>query len=176
MPLYRSTAATPAADNALLGWTYDPSAAVNATALTAGVLYMGRLLIPVACTVTNVLLIITTGGTTLSNSFAALFDSSGNRLGVSADQSTPFQSAGNKTVALSAPVAVAAGYYYGAVLTNGTTPPSVARATSSGAANIGLTSTTFRNYTSGTSQTAVPSSVALGSASGNANAWWFGVS
>jgi hypothetical protein len=82
--------------NDLLGWTYDPAmaGATGVTLSAAATLQLGRIPLPAAMTVTNV--IVNGGsvpGVTLTHSYLALFKSDGTIIGQTADQSTPWQSA-----------------------------------------------------------------------------------
>lgn len=78
-------------DIGLLAWTYDPQNVANTITPTAGNLYGHKVLIPVAMTVSKIGLIqkaAGTGATSLANCFVALYDATGTRLGVSADQAS----------------------------------------------------------------------------------------
>lgn len=74
------------------------------------------------------------------------------------------------------PYTLAAGSYYGALLSVGTTPATfqTGHATSSSTLNIGLT--IGRYLTSGSGLTSLPSSVTLAAASASFRAWWFALS
>lgn len=165
-----------AADNGLISWAYDIVAAANNTALTAGVVYLVRVTVPAATTITNVVMFVNTAGVTLSNCYVALFDTSGTRLGVSADRSTAWQSSGTKVNPLTSPVSVTAGSYYAAMLANGTTPPTVQRGVSASSVNLSLAAPNLRFAQSGTGQTAIPASITMGSTTGNSNSWWMALS
>ena len=83
----------------LVGWNFDPTAA-SATFLlnSAARLFLMRIPIVVATTVTNVIVRLVTNGATLANSFVALYESSGILIGQSADQSASWDLAGNEGV------------------------------------------------------------------------------
>lgn len=157
------------------GWVFDPALIAGSATLTAGVVYLSKIRVP-AGTVTNLVFQTTANGTTLSNCYAALFNTSGTRLGVSADQTTPWTAAGTQTAALTTPYSAAAGYYYVAILCNGTTPPTFVRAGNTAGVNVGLTAGSHRFCTSGTSQTAMPAAITMGSAAAAAQAIWAAVS
>lgn len=113
-------------DYGYISWSYDPAFGASAsTAPTAGQAY--GVLVPIRqnTTITNVVLSIGFAGATLTSGqcFAGLMDHSGNLLSATADQSTTWQSAGLKTMALTAPQAVTPGMYYVAFFGNGTTMP-----------------------------------------------------
>lgn len=164
-----------AVDSGLLAWSFDPTIATQTFLTTAGVLYLSRVVLTGQQTITNGLVGLTTAGGTLTSgqNFLALYNSSGTRIAVSADQTTAFATAGLITAAWTTPVSNAApGIYYVGVLCNGGTAVTLASGTTLKPGNVslgnaGLTTATSRYLTSGTSQTATPSSVTLGSASGN---------
>lgn len=168
-------------DHNLITWTMDPALTQAGTILTSGVLYLARMKLPEASTVTNIIASVTTGGASLtaSQNFAALYTSTGTRIAITADQSASWTGSGAKTMALAGgPYTLSAGTYYGALLANGTTPPTFLRAhgVSTSTLNIGLTAAAGRSLTSGTSQTSPPASVTLGSASLDFKAWWLALS
>lgn len=164
-----------AVDSALLAWAFDPTIATQTFTTTAGVLYLTRVVLTSQQTITNGLIGLTTAGGTLTSgqNFLALYNSSGTRIAVSADQTTAFATAGLITAAWTSPVSnAAAGIYYVGVLCNGGTAITVASGTTLKPGNVslgnaGLTTATSRYLTSGSAQTVTPSSVTLGSASGN---------
>jgi hypothetical protein len=163
-----------AADHGFLAWSYDPGVSSGTTATAAGVLTLARVRVPKATTVSAIWLSVSTAGATLANSFVGLYDAAGTRLGVSADQSTALQTTGLKNIALTAPVAVTAGYHYVAILTNGTTQPSLLRGATSGfgVVNAGLSAPNLRFATSGTGLTALPSTITMSATTGAQAATW----
>lgn len=167
------------ADHALIGWNFDPAAATGSTALTAGVLYLHRVILRKAATVTNLIAAVTTSGSTLTagQNLAGLYDANGNLLASTADQSSAWTSTGIKTMALTVAQALAAGTYYVGLLSNGTTPPTFARGSilSASMVNVGLTVATGRFTTYGTTQTSLPT-VTMSSAAFSANAYWVALS
>jgi hypothetical protein len=81
--------------NDLLGWTFDPAFARGTSGgLSPTYLSVGRIPLPAAMTVTNVLVRVVTLGVTLTHSFLALFKSDGTIIGQSADQSTAWETGG----------------------------------------------------------------------------------
>lgn len=170
------------ADHGFVAWTQDPATlGASDDATTAGVLYLMKVkVVDRSTVVTNVHVIVGTGGSTLTagQNLAGLYSSSGVLLSGSADQTTAFGTAGFKTIPLSAAQTLAVGTYYVGVLTNGTTPPRLLRGTSFSASglNAGLTTATSRYLTSGTTQTALPTPVTLGSASTSGVARWAALS
>lgn len=170
------------ADQGLIAWTTDP-AEVSGTnfTLAAGTIYLGKVKIVNRSTVvTNILMRIFAAGTTLTagQNFVGLYDSSGNRLAISADQTTAFGTVGNKTIPLTAPVTLAVGTYYVAFLSNGTgTQPSVAGgAGNSDLTNIGLATSAARFLNTAAGNTALPATITLGSQSVNPASRWAGLS
>jgi parallel beta-helix repeat protein len=170
----------------LVEWNYDPIAAVastaNSTTLASGTVQLVKITAQTGGTVNNIIVNCLALGSTLTSgqNFAAIFDSSGNRLGITADQTTAWGSTGLKTMALTAGVTLTAGAdYYIAFLSVGTTPPKFAQ-TGVGSfleVNVGLGSTVLRFCTNVTGQTAMPSSLTLSSNSGSgALTIWVGLS
>lgn len=168
------------ADHGLLAWSFPVTEAGNNSTLTAGVVTLVRVKLDTAQTISNVHCYIVTAGSGLTSGqcFGALFDTSGTRLGLSADQATAWASGGDRPMALTTPYAATAGHYYVALLANGTTPPALARSTSAGtpAGNYGLGVAASRFATIGTGQTAMPSTVAPASFGRSVAGFWAGLS
>jgi hypothetical protein len=168
------------ADHNLKAWTFDPAIAQSAAAPAAGVLHLGKIKLGTASSVTNIIATVTATGSGLTSgqNFAGLYNSSGTLIATTADQTSSWGSAtAAKTMALTGgPYTLAAGTYYGALLANGTTPPSflTGHATSQSTLNIGLT--TGRYLTSGSGLTTLPSSVTLASGTLSNRGWWFALS
>ncbi len=145
-----------------LAWNYDPVLCSAASNLTTQTVAVAKVVLPVAITVTNIAFHLVNAGVSLTSgqSFVGLYDSTGARQAVSADQSTSWTSTGLKTVAMASSYAAAAGTYYVALLCNGTTPMGPARTNSSGAiiANAGLSVANYRFGIAATGQTALPGS------------------
>jgi hypothetical protein len=163
-------------DHGYTGWTCDTQFAGSSTILaTAGVVYAAKIKLPVAATVNSIACRITTAGGTLTNAFIGLYDSTGTRRAVSADKSAVWNVAGYYENAMTTPYAAAAGTYYAAVVVgSATTLPTFARSANSNILNDGLTAAGgFRAWSSGTAQTALPSSVTLsGTTAMNQNLWF----
>jgi hypothetical protein len=167
-------------DHDLLAWNFSVAVASGATGPTSGTVTMVKLWFRQALTVTNVAIGLGAAGVTLTagQNFAGLYDSSGNRLGVTADQAANWVSSGFKEMALTVPVAVAAGAYYVAILSNGTTPPTLARGgiLTASFANAKLTATTGAFTTGPAAQTTLPVSITMASRTLSPNPVWAGVS
>lgn len=156
---------TPALHGAL-AWTTDPIDITGGTSMTVtgGVIYLFKVQLIKAATLTGAVIRIQTAGATQTQGYVGLYDSAGNLVAVSANQTTAWQSTGDKTIAFTAPVTLASGTYFLAFLSQATTP---ARPLSSGAIttpNMNLSAGNHRTATSGTAQTALPSTITLGSA------------
>lgn len=164
-------------DHGFAAWTVDPVTAGSSTTPTAGVLYMFKLKMVTSVTIAGMGIHVATAGSGLTSSYLALHDASGARLGVTAAQTTSWQSSGWKAHALVSGVAVTPGTYYGSLLIgNGSsTAPAVARASSSAVSNANLTAPGLRYGTSGTGQTSVPSSVTLSAVAADSIAWFVGL-
>ena len=163
-------------DMNMKAWTQDPAGCGSVgSASTSGVMYLSRVLLRNAGTVSNLYYTVATAGSglTAGQNWCGLYDSTGTKLAEGPDQSTVMTSLGTKTVAIT-PQALAAGSYYIALLTNGTTPPQFMRGNgaSGSALNVGLTAATGRFLDFGTGQTTLPASVTLSSAAFNAAARW----
>jgi hypothetical protein len=168
---------TPAASG-FIAWTFDPMMCyVGATAFTAGVLVLAAVRIPKATTVTNVILNVMTAGSGLTSgqNFACLYQG-GNLLAATADQTTPWQSTGLKTMALTAPQSVSAGLAYVGAFCNGTTRPQFAAPIASQAAgNLAAINAVMRSaFDSHTSLTTAPPA-SLGTLT-STTAYWAAVS
>lgn len=148
-------------------WAGSPGNCTSG-ALTFGRIQLNKVWLRAAATLSTVHLNIAVAGAGLTSSqnFVALYDSSGNQVAISADQTTAWGTTGIKDTALVTPYAAAAGGYYVAVLSNGsTTAPSLTAHRTSGSAmiNYGLTLATARTLQTGTGNTSMPSSITLGS-------------
>jgi len=163
-------------DQSLAGWSFDPVLAVNTSILpSAGVMHMARVAIPNGATITNILMDVTTAGAGLTSSGAAIYQN-GVLLGQTADQSTNWTTTNTKTMPLSGgPITAASGYIYIAVWANGTTLPTLARATGRSNINVGTVSTNYRFASSGSSITTTPPAT-LGSLAASSVSWWLAIS
>lgn len=90
-----------------LAWAFDPVMCNNTyTLATAGTMYVIRIPIKKAMTISNIHLSIATGGGTLANSYVAIYQNN-TLLRQSSDQSTSWQSADFKTISITATNVVA---------------------------------------------------------------------
>lgn len=157
----------------LLGWAFDPVIVTGTQILISGSIYWIKIPVRKAVTITNVRYTIATAGATLTagQNLIGLYDATGTRLGVSADLSADWVGAvGTRETPLGAPVAVAAGFYYAAMMSNGTTPITVTRgqSVSTSAINQGGS----LRYVETTGNTSLPASFVPGSANQSASARW----
>lgn len=150
-----------------LAWTYDPALTAGSTSLITGQMFMARIDLKVAATISAVYYAINTvgSGLTAGQNLVGLYDASGNLLATSADQSAAWTSVGQKTFTLGSPYSAAAGTYYVGFLSNGTTPVGILRALGSGSqgvvVNPGLTASNARWATTGAGLTTVPATVTM---------------
>lgn len=184
--LYPTTIPTAldARDHGIVGWTYDPAGVQAGTALpTAGLAQVARIRV-LSSVVTNILVHVTTGGTSLTagQCFAALYNDAGALLGggaVTADQSTPWASTGLKTMALTVAQGVTTNAWYRVLMWfNGSAGPQLSRA-GTGAiaalANVGMSAPTLRFSTADAGlTTAAPANI--GAQTAAAIPWWVGLS
>lgn len=160
-----------------ISWAYDIAYILNQTAPTTGIGQLIKLRIPVATTITNILIGINTAGVGLANCYVALFQND-ILLGQSANQSANWQSTGMKKIPLSSPQVVNAGtvdvmFWVGSA----TITPSFGRA--GGIATIagGLTGSNLRWATHSTGlTTTAPSTITSGGRTSGTIAYWAAVS
>lgn len=155
--------ATRPTDTGYKSWTYDPVAALNATAPTSGTVYLSRLHFRSLAAITKLcygIVSITSASLTSGQCFVGLYDSTGNRVGVSSDISGGFSAAGELAFNLTGTVNVTPGFYWAALLMVGSTIPTFARGQGQ-ITNFGsgqLTASTRRFGVAATSQTSLPTS------------------
>ncbi|MET9445338.1 hypothetical protein [Streptomyces sp. NPDC006610] len=170
------------ADHGLIAWPMNPAACTNTgTTLSAGYIYFIEVILRSSATITSLCTVIGTAGSGLTSGqcLGGLYTAAGTRVGVTADQSTVWNSAGDKTMNLTTPYTAAAGKYYIALLFNGTTSPTFACGSTMGAAftpgNVHLTSGNYRYCRSASGQTSLPASYTMTSATPDANSVWAAV-
>src|SRR6185437_13162386 len=120
-------------DCGLLEWNFDPANAVAAgTILVSNKVALARINVRTPTVVSNVVFHVDTiaASLTANQNFAGIYSSAGALLGSSAAGSldSKVTSLGVITQPLSAPVACGPGFYWVALMFNGTTPPTVASA------------------------------------------------
>ena len=151
------------------------------TAPTAnGLIFVVKLYASSPLLITNLHLYVTTASATLTSgqNFAAIYNSSKNLLGTTADQSTAWVSTGLKTMAISGgPVTVPAGVFYIAFFTNATTRPAFLRTTSTVAVILnGILSATNAAFASANSGRTTSMPATLGAFTAVSAGYWTGVS
>lgn len=159
--------------------SFDCLMANTAVTLVSGTIQLVRIDIRNPQTITNIIASVSTAGSSLTSgqNFAGLYNSSGSRVGVTADQTTTWGSTGVKTMALTAPYAAAAGIYYVALLSNGTTPPLFDSKSNQGAALInGAATAATSRFATNTSGTSLPTSLTLSSNVASNKALWVALS
>lgn len=115
------------------------SCAAGTILTTAGSVFGSALVVRRKVTITNLVANITVAGGTLTagDCWGLLYNSAGTLLGQSADQATPWATAGLQTMALTAAstgaLTLTPGLYWGAVVATGTTLPTFSRSSMSGA-------------------------------------------
>ncbi|MDQ0809831.1 hypothetical protein QFZ63_001545 [Streptomyces sp. B3I7] len=166
-------------DHGLTAWAFDPAvASTTGTTLTSGYIYLIGLTLRQAATITNLHAVLGAAGSglTAGQCLAGLYDSSGTRRGITADQATAWTSAGSKTMALTSAYAATAGRYYVALLFVGTTSPTFACGSTLGASftpgNANLASGAYRFCRSASGQTSLPAGITLTGYTPDANNVW----
>lgn len=151
---------TPGRDLGLSLLPADPVIATGTMSPTAGVGLVARAVANQSGSTVSIVLNVNTAGVALTNTFLAVYDSTGVRLGVSANLSTSLQSGGGKILTISSAALVAGGVYYiFLVVGGGTTMPVLKAFPASGVPNIGNVN---RFFTYSTGLTAAPSPLVLG--------------
>jgi hypothetical protein len=170
-----------AGDHGLLCWSADPGQ-IGSTGynLVSGTIYLTKVKVTGGeAVVSNIHYNIynTPTGMTAGQCFVGLYDSTGARLAVSADQSTAMGSGGPKVAAIT-PVTIPPGYYYVAFLSNstGTVPTVSAGQGGASVLNANLAAGTQRALNTGTGNTSLPASLTLTSLSANIAARWAALS
>jgi hypothetical protein len=178
-----NTRATPVVADGLKGWAYDPATGPRNGAASQGT---GKILVvkvelAAAATITNIIVDVFTGGSTLTTNqnLAAVYLATGSKVTSSetADQSTAWTTTGIKTMALAGgPVTVdpgAAVWVWVALLTVGTTPPLFRRGNNDAAvSNVGTSASTRRfALDASTGNTSMPSSLTPGTMTTFEGAW-----
>ncbi|MFJ8508640.1 hypothetical protein [Streptomyces avermitilis] len=170
------------ADQGLKAWSFDPSVAGFSSAPVGGSVYLIRVKLRQAATISKVVLMTVAAGSglTANQNYAGLYNASGTRVGVTANQATTWTTANNTlSMTLTASYSAAAGDYYVAFVSNGSTRPGFVCATTLGATrtpgNANLSSGGYRYCIGATGQTSLPSSISIASATPDANAYWVGL-
>lgn len=164
-------------DQGWLSWTHDPANNVGSSPLaTAGSVYMLAVPLRQIATVSSIMIGVQAPGVTLTagQCFAGLYDSTGVRVGITADQAASWVVAGPKVMNLTAPALLQPGMYYVALVFNGTTGPTLTRGITdaNGVMNTGLTAANFRISIGATAQTTLPANITMGSRTPFMTCWF----
>jgi hypothetical protein len=164
-------------DNGLLVASADPLLTASNTITVAGTVYLIKLTIRTAMTISTLWWVNAVAGSGASTgSFSGLISSAGTLLTGSADIGAAFTTTGAKPVTMTTPQALAAGVSVWAVIVFNlaTTQPTLARlAATATATNVNLAAASFRAATNGTGQTSLPASITP-SANANGISYWAG--
>jgi hypothetical protein len=186
--VHPSSALNPSAtDQGFKAWVGDPIGFLSpSVAPAAGILYLARIAVQSAVTVTKICTFVATaasGATVQANTYLALFSADGQtQYGVTSDISSSFSTAGLITPSITSSL-LTPGYYYvalviGTVATTTAKIPIFAGAVFfNGYPNMNLTASAARWATQGTGLSAMPSTVTMSSNSltmGGLNTYfWF---
>jgi hypothetical protein len=149
-----------AKDQTLDSWTFDPIQANANVSISQGVLVLSRFLVQASTSMSNIMYNVGTAGTglTAGQNWVAVYNSTGTRVALTADQTTNFGTTGTKT-ASTGTVSLNVGFYWLAFLANGTTPPQMRGAAGLNTfINAGAPIASTRFAFSGTAQTVTPAS------------------
>lgn len=155
----------------LVGYNYPPDDANVTQIASGGFWYFLKVHIPLSVNITGCRLGMSPGGTTLTTGqcWAGLYDSTGSRIALTADQKTNWEGAGGtRTCAFTSSVTVLGGpsvFVWVALVANGSTIPTFwcKAATGGTLVNEGLTAATARYANSAAgSKTTLPTSITPG--------------
>lgn len=149
------------------------------TALTSGTVYVMRVVAEndAASASRTVRTYQIGAGSGLTLAKAAVFDATGNQVGVSADASATINTAGPTTRSISVGTfaLIKGATYYVAFLVVGTTGPTIARTSNDSRTNAGLSAASLLWATAATAQTDMPATITPGSLAAQNLAIWFGL-
>ena len=166
--------------NGLAAANGDPFIAQNAGTAASGTKYVVRVPVNLNEPVSNVWIIVTTAGSTLTaaQNLCGVYNSAGTQLSVTGDQSAVWTSTGAKQMPLAATIGVTTPYVYVEIMSNGTTPATFARFGQPPSANVNLAGALLRCATNGTGATALDASITPSglSTSNTPFTFWVGLS
>lgn len=156
------------ADMGLIAWNMDWALVSATNNITPGTVYLHAIWLRSQQLISNLvwdLATVTAWTCTSGQCFMALFDSGGTERGITADQSSNWNSPGYKNPALTSPYLAPAGKYYIAILMNGSGTTFTARGGSGipTFANAGLSGAALRFAVNGTLATSMPSPITVAS-------------
>lgn len=158
-----------ASDHGLLGVSLDPAMARDALTIVSGTVTMFRVFAPPAALLNTVWLSFSAGGTTLTagDSFVGIYDATGTRLAVSADQAANWTTAGMKQISLTSAATVPTTmppHVYVAIVCTGSTPPTLrGLSTLATMTNLNLPLAQNMASTGPTGQTSLPTTITMSS-------------
>jgi hypothetical protein len=159
------------------GWSYDPVNASGSATCGAGALYAARVSVPSPVSINSVVLFMQAAGVTLTSGqcFAGVWSAAnGALIGLTANQSTAWESVGTKAMALTGGPFTVTGDVYVGWWSNGTTQPKPLMAASGGQVNMGLSAPNFRFCFFDTGLTTTAPSP-LGTATVNVQSFWVAI-
>jgi hypothetical protein len=145
----------------LVAWAYDPASSTNTgSLLTNGTVYLTAVYVANTTSVTKIRWFITNAGVSpvAGQNEVGIYNSSGSKL-VSANVDSVVASTGSMNTTIGSTAVTAGSLYWVAFVFNAATAPTLTRGTSVDVMNVGLTASTFRFATNGTSQTVLPASI-----------------
>lgn len=164
--VHPATMWTPQDNGLLVSSGGDPGLITSTAILTAGTLYLVKLPIRYALTITSLMFLVSViAAGTSTTSFAGLYSPAGTLLTGSSDIGTPLKSGGPQSLALTTPQALtpaSTAFVWAALLVNfGSTQPTLFKggAITNNVPNAGLTAATYRWATNGTGLSALPGSI-----------------
>lgn len=166
-----------ATDLGYKAFNYDPILATGSTAPTAGVEYLARLTLRQTRTISKVAIGVvstTSMALTAGQNFLGIVDSTGAIVATTADITASVVS-GELVVSLTTPVTLTPGNYWGVILLNGTTLPTLARASGqiNGQGQSQVQSAKARFGSFGTAQTALTTVNTASIAKVTTQSYWF---
>jgi hypothetical protein len=171
------------AGQGFIAWSSDPAFVAGGSGAVFGTVYMQKIVLQNSQSIANIVMFVNTAPTTLTagQNFAAIFDSAGNRIAITADQSTAWATTGLKTMPLSGgPQVLPAGTYYVAHVGNGTGTLGFWRTTNAvingDAINVNLTASNYRASVGATAQTSMPATITMASRTVNPLIFWYALS
>lgn len=152
----------------LLAETASPLGSIGGVAMTGGTIHFVGVTLFSGMRLTGACIHVATAGVAVTLSKVGLYDTSGNRLAISADQGTAWQTIGSYTIPFTATVTISTtGLYYGAIIaTAGTTVPAPFR-TGQSMATMGAVNSGVLPFGTQTGQTDLinPATIAAGASS-----------
>lgn len=165
-------------DVGYLAWNFEPDLTSGNQAPTSGQIYYMKIKVRQPVLATGVACSISTGGVTLTAgaNWMGLLDSNGNRVGLTADMTTQFASIQRlKAPFAGGPISLTPQDYFGAILSNGTTPPQLQRASAQSVSVNSETVAPFRYSLGAAAQTVLPASASPSAYTASAFAFWMGI-